>query len=176
MEENCLENVYLVLHFSVSVEHSASVAITSSPLRQRHDSAECDTGCNIGRNLNKTCVLLIRLYTLFVFTMGVTFIRRPRNRASRTYFKLYSSQQFVHCVVNPILALAQKVCSSWRVFQAKVHARLRTLIAGQQLPLFVCLNSCFIDATPTACNYSGNNARTNALRNVLHVLLNSCIV
>lgn len=93
-----------------------------------------------------------------------------------TYFKLYSLQSFVHCVVNTILALAQKVCSSRRVFQAKVHARLRTLIAGQQLPLFVCLNSCFIDATATACNYSGNNARTNGLRNVLHVLLNSCIV
>lgn len=167
---------------------------TSSPLRQRHDSAECDTGCNIGRNLNETFVLLIRPYTLFAFTMGVIFIRRPRNPASRTYFKLYSSQQFVHwvvtmnteqyilnsilysLVVNPIPALAQKVCSSRRVFQAKVHARLRTLIAGQQLPLFVCLNSCFIDATATACNYSGSNARTNWLRHVLHVLLNSCIV
>lgn len=177
MEENSLKNV----QFCTSPFQS-STARRSLLRHHRYASATTRLSATlahyIGRNLNETCVLLIRPYTLFAFTMGVTFIRRPMNPASRTYFKLYSSQQFVHCVVNPIiLALAQKVCSSRRVFQAKVHARLRTLIAGQQLPLFVCLlNSCFIDATATACNYSGNNARTNRLRHVLHVLLNSCIV
>lgn len=173
MEENCLENV----SFCTSPFQSSTAR---QSLLRHHASATTRLSATlahyIGRNLNETCVLLIRPYTLFAFTMGVTFIRRPRNPASRTYFKLYSSQQFVHGVVNPILALAQKVCSSRRVFQAKVHARLRTLIAGQQLPLFVCLNSCFIDATATACNYSGSNVRTNRLRHILHVLLNSCIV
>lgn len=162
----------VVLHFSVTVEHSASVAIS------HHSYASATT------RLSATLVVISAgIWTKHVFLLYDPILYSLLLWVWHLYadsgiLPVEPTLNFIphYCLVNHILALAQKVCSSRRVFQAKVHARLRTLIAGQQLPLFVCLNSCFIDATATACNYSGNNARTNRLRNVLHVLLNSCIV